>query len=263
MELIGYVAALLMGFTLGLMGGGGSILTVPILVYFFHMNGVEATTGSLFVVGATALVGTAMNHRNRSVDWKTGFLFALPSMAGVFFSRKIILPVIPDHLQITTAMSLSKASLLLILFSLLMVFSARAMLQPSEAKKQDPQTSPHLLNVTLKGFLVGTITGFVGAGGGFLIVPALTLLLQIPIRLAIGTSLAIISLNSIFGFAISFDQHTNWTLLLIVTSLGVVGLFAGIKLSPHIPEKRLKSVFAYFILAIGVFVFSETLWRSL
>ncbi len=258
MEFLGYAASLLMGLALGLMGGGGSILTVPILVYFFGFNGMEATTGSLFIVGLCALIGTIVNLKRGLIDWKTGFIFAAPSFFGVYISRKILLPWVPESVHLTSSITLPKSTLLLSLFAILMIFSSRAMIRPAQNVSVDLQKGPSFFITALVGFLVGGITGFVGAGGGFLIVPALAMLLHIPMHIAVGTSLAIISFNSLFGFSVGLgDQTIQWRVVLIIVALGVGGMFLGLKMSPHIQEKKLKTIFGYFILVLGVSILGE------
>lgn len=256
MEILGYVFAIFMGLSLGLIGGGGSILTVPILVYFFGQDGVVATTGSLFVVGATALVGAVMSARRGLVDFKTGLLFAVPSFFGVSFSRRVLLPLIPEFFSLTPDIAMSKSLLILIFFAILMIAASRTMIRSGKKTISSGPIEPHgLLSVGVKGFLVGATTGFVGAGGGFLIIPALAVLLGLPMRVAVGTSLAIIAANSLFGFLISFgDQPLAWNTLALVTGLGIAGLLAGHRFAHRVPEAALKKGFGYFVLVVGVFV---------
>jgi len=256
MTALGYLASVIMGISLGLIGGGGSILTVPILLYFFHQDPILATTNSLFVVGITALVGAALNARKGRVDFKTGFIFALPSFAGVYVSRHFLLPSLPEVLFSANSFTLTKPVLVVVAFSALMVMASRAMIRSGSALAASPaigisRTSP-ALSISMKGFTIGCVTGLVGAGGGFLIIPALVLLLRLPMRVAIGTSLAIIAANSLFGFALSQSKSaTDWPLLFSICGLGIVGIFLGQMLSSKVPEKHLKKGFGYFVLAIG------------
>jgi uncharacterized protein len=264
---IGYLASIIMGISLGLIGGGGSILTVPILFYFFQQDSLIATTNSLFIVGVTALIGALINAKNGNIDLKTGFIFALPSFAGVFVSRHFLLPYLPDILFSVFGMTLTKSLLVMISFAVLMVLASRAMIRSGgnlkkEAAEPRP-VSPPLFSVAIKGFLVGCTTGFVGAGGGFLIIPALVLLLKIPMRLAIGTSLAIIAANSLFGYFISASNSvgTDWKVLIIISALGAVGIFAGHALSSKVPEKQLKKGFGFFVLLIGSLILIDQVVR--
>lgn len=299
MVLIGYLASVLMGLSLGLLGGGGSILTVPILYYFFKQDSLLATTNSLFVVGITALVGAVIHAKKGSIEVKTGILFAVPSFAGVFVARHLILPNLPQTLFAAFGITLTKPLLVMLTFAALMVMAARAMIRSGNAElrnKNESERRTQLLpeigiskmrsaspstvgvesntmrmstiqyiNIGFKGFLVGCTTGFVGAGGGFLIIPALVILLNLPIRLAIGTSLAIIAANSLFGFGISYSlsESTDWQLLLTVCGLGVVGIFFGQKLSSRIHDRHLKSGFGYFVLIVGSFILLDQIAKML
>ena len=256
MELMGYFAALIMGLSLGLIGGGGSILTVPILVYLFLQDPLIATTGSLFVVGSTAFVGAVTNARKKMVDFKTGILFALPSFAGVFVARRLILPNLPEVLYNGLGFILTKSLLVMGAFAILMVIASRAMIRSGSSKPAEAsEEMASLAKISGNGFLVGVTTGFVGAGGGFLIIPALVILLKVPMKMAVGTSLAIIAANSLFGFAISAKtQALDWKVLLLITAIGAVGIFVGQAVASSINEKSLKKGFGYFVLLVGSFV---------
>ncbi len=264
LEILGYLVALLMGFSMGLIGAGGSILIVPTLVYFFRQDAVNATAGSLFIVGMTALVGAILSARRGLVDYKTGFIFAAPSFVGVFFSRAILLPWIPDEINMLANITISKSFLVLASFAVLMLFAAQAMIRQKKVVKDaemGPANPLTFREIAFRGFLVGTMTGFVGAGGGFLIIPALVMLLHLPIRVAIGTSLAIIAANSFFGFMISYGEYPiQWPILLIITTLGILGLLIGQKVSPHVNDQKLKKGFGYFVLIIGLFILVEQLF---
>lgn len=266
MDILGYFSALIMGLSLGLIGGGGSILTVPILVYLFSQNPLVATTGSLFVVGSTALVGAITNALKRMVDFKTGLLFALPSFAGVFVARRFILPNLPDVLYVGHGIVLTKALLVMGAFAILMVLASRAMIRSGSStaslNPHDPAAKASLLVIIGSGFLVGITTGFVGAGGGFLIIPALVILLKLPMKMAVGTSLAIIAANSFFGFAISANtQPLDWRVLSIITTIGAVGIFVGQALAASINEKSLKKGFGYFVLLVGSLVLVDQIMK--
>lgn len=254
MEIVGYIAAILMGLSLGLIGGGGSILTVPILVYFFRQDPLVATTGSLFVVGFTALVGFLTYARHGLVKLKTGFLFAIPSFAGVYLTRNLILPTLPDPILTIFDFVLTKSILVLGSFAFLMLLASTSMIRSGNRniKVESTQSDQSIFSLTNRGFLVGVVTGFVGAGGGFLIIPALVVILGMPMRLAVGTSLAIITLNSLFAFAISFsNQIINWELLLPIVGLSILGLVVGSYLSPRVDDRKLKTGFGYFVLLMG------------
>ncbi len=262
MEFLGYFAAVFMGISLGLIGGGGSILTVPILVYLFAQNPLIATTGSLFVVGSTALVGAVLSARKKLIDFKTGILFSVPSFAGVFVARHLILPNIPDVIYAQHGVTLTKALLVMVAFAILMVLASRAMICSGSATENVVDQKTSLLTIGRNGFLVGATTGFVGAGGGFLIIPALVILLKVPMKIAVGTSLAIIAANSLFGFTISLqEQIHDWPVLLEVTAIGALGIFIGQALNSKVNEKSLKKGFGYFVLLIGSLVLIDQLMK--
>lgn len=263
MELLGYFAALVMGLSLGLIGGGGSILTVPILVYLFGQNPLIATTGSLLVVGSTALVGAIINANKKMIDYKTGFLFAVPSFVGVFVSRHFVLPNLPEVIFSQHGIILTKSLLVMGAFAILMVLASRAMIRSGGAVQAESEKgSLSLPKIGWNGFLVGITTGFVGAGGGFLIIPALVILLKLPMKKAVGTSLAIIAANSLFGFAISANsQRLDWKVLMIITAIGASGIFVGQAFNSSINEKTLKKGFGYFVLLVGSFVLLDQILK--
>lgn len=260
MELAGYFFAILMGVSLGIIGGGGAILTVPILIYFFSFEAVTAATGSLFVVGSTALAGAIVSIYKKNVDFKTGFIFAIPSFLGVFLIRKFLLPKLPETILSTSAVTLTKSSLILVAFAILMLFSAKAMIQKNaQLTSTDPalDAAKAWEKILTKGFFVGCVTGLVGAGGGFLIVPALNLFFKLPMQRAIGTSLVIISANSLFGFIMSDNAALAWPKLFAIGFLGVVGLLLGQRFTVRVSEGNLKKIFGYFILSIGVILLTD------
>ncbi|MBC7421244.1 MAG: sulfite exporter TauE/SafE family protein [Bdellovibrio sp.] len=266
MDLLGYLAAVVMGISLGLIGGGGSILTVPILVYLFKQDPLIATTGSLFVVGFTALVGAFLNAKKKLVDYKTGLLFAVPSFFGVFTARHFALPLIPDHIFSFAGFTLTKSLLIMGFFGIIMILASRAMIRAGSATSKLTQETnslePGLLAIIWQGYLIGLTTGLVGAGGGFLIIPALVLLLKLPMKTAVGTSLAIIAANSIFGFSISIGNYNfNWPLLLSIVSLGILGIAIGQFFSTRVNENLLKRGFGYFVLIIGSLVILDQLFK--
>lgn len=261
METLGYVASVFMGLSLGMMGGGGSILTVPILVYFFAINPLQATSYSLFIVGLTALIGGFSYLKRHEVDLKTGMIFAVPSFLAVTISRSIIIPRLPDPLFSIGHIAVTKAIFIMMAFALLMVLASRGMIRPSKPFPSDDELSP-LRRAGLigsKGLLVGTVTGFVGAGGGFLIIPALVLLVGVPMKKAVGTSLFIISANSLLGFLSDLRHQSliDWRLLLTLSAIASIGLALGSLLALRISEGTLKKGFGFFILAIGLLVLGD------
>ena len=250
-ELLGYFSAILIGVTLGLIGAGGSILTVPVLVYIIGVNPVLATAYSLFIVGTAAFVGAVQNGFKGAIDYKTGFVFALPSFIAVYYTRRIILPAIPHEIfnfpvSSTCNFVLNKDTALMLFFAFLMLFAALSMLKE---KKDHSGTRKKKFNypvIIIEGLFVGAITGVVGAGGGFLIIPALVLLAGLPMKKAIGTSLMIIDLSA--GLPI------EWDFLLLFSLLSVLGIALGSYLSKFIEGGVLKKSFGVFVLIMALLI---------
>ncbi|MBL7683929.1 MAG: sulfite exporter TauE/SafE family protein [Flavipsychrobacter sp.] len=262
MEILGYLASLLIGLSLGLIGGGGSILTVPVLVYLFGVDPVLATAYSLFIVGTTSLVGTYPKYKSGEVNLKTAIIFGIPSIIAVYFTRAVIVPAIPKEVFSIGDFVVTKALLMMILFAILMVFASVSMIR--DKKKNTDEAQEQKFNypmIILEGSLVGVLTGLVGAGGGFLIIPALVLLSKLPMKQAVGTSLLIIAAKSLIGFTGDLGTQTmDWTLLLSVTALAVVGIFAGNILSKKVSAASLKKGFGWFVLVMGIYIIIKELF---
>ncbi len=327
METVGFLAAIVIGFTLGLIGGGGSILTVPILVYLFQIEPVLATAYSLFVVGISASVGALNYMRKGLLNYTTAIVFAVPSFIAVFLTRKFLVPAIPDQLftigelDITTDLlfilililvmlgvslislnktfrgskkhikafllvtpaaimvfivrqfiipkipnqlvvigdfTLTKNIGIMVFFAIVMFFSAFSMIKGSKSQESGHEPKGLISNypvIVLEGGIVGTITGLVGAGGGFLIIPALVLLAGLPMKMAIGTSLLIISVKSLLGFLGDVgNQEIQWVFLLAFTGLSVIGIFAGTYTTKFIEGQNLKKGFGWFVLIMAIFI---------
>ena len=255
--LIGFAASLLIGLSLGLIGGGGSILTVPVLVYLLGVEPVLATAYSLFIVGLTSAVGVYPKYKEGLVDVRTALIFGAPSIAAVFLTRKLIVPAIPATVLHLGDWVLTKSVLLMTLFAVLMVSASVSMISDKKAKNAI-QEGPLVFNyplIVVEGAVVGLLTGLVGAGGGFLIIPALVMLTKLPMKKAVGTSLLIIAAKSLIGFTGDLSQQTmDWSLLLMVTLMAVLGIFAGNALSKKIEGAQLKKGFGWFVLVMGVYV---------
>ena len=251
---MGYIAALFIGISLGLIGGGGSILTVPLLVYMFGVSPIVATSYSLFVVGSTSLVGSLSSYRKGWVDIKTAFIFGLPSIITVFIARKLIIPLIPPIINIGS-FTVSFSILTMILFAVLMLAASLFMIKDSTGKIENIQNSKGPFSLTLYGIGTGLITGFLGAGGGFLLIPALILALHFPMKKAIGTSLLIITLNGLIGFIADTGHYTiNWRLLISISAIAIGGVLIGGMLGKKIEGQKLKTGFGWFILLTGVYI---------
>jgi len=257
--ILGYVGAMVMGFTLGLMGGGGSILSVPILVYIFGIPPVLATAYSLFIVGLTALFGAVKNMMDGNVSYRTALTFAVPSFIAVFITRKFIIPAIPDQIFTMGDFVFTKDLAMMIFFALIMLAAAFSMLRKKKRLTKKEVKALHLIYnypiVILDGLLVGFLTGLVGAGGGFLIIPALVLLVRLPMKIAIGTSLLIISVKSLIGFLGDVsNQVIDWQFLLSFSGIAIIGLLLGTYAGSKISNEKLKRSFGWFILVMAIFI---------
>lgn len=259
-EIVGYAAAVLVGLVIGLAGGGGSILTVPIFVYVFNIPTLMATTYSLFVVGSTSMVGSINHIWKKRVDLRVTLAFALPSFFSVYLTRRLLVPALPDPLLSLNGFALSKSDAILYFFVFVMIVAARAMIRsdrPEEGEAADGK--PRYGSLALDGLAVGMLTGTIGAGGGFIIVPMLVLLAGLPIHRAVATSVLIIAMNSFIGF-MGDIHHTelDWNFLLPFTGLSIVGIFIGMYLARFIAPAKLKKGFGWFVLAVaGYVIFRE------
>jgi len=263
MEILGYFLAALVGISLGLIGSGGSILMVPILVYIFAYNPVLATSYSLFIVGATSLVGAFNNYRKGLVSIKTALLFGLSSVTTVFITRKLIMPRIPDTVFSIGNFQVKHDLATMVLFAILMMLASFAMIKGSkENTNADTNTSSaDTVKLLLFGILVGLTTGFLGAGGGFLIIPALVLILKTPMKKAVGTFLLIIALNSLIGFTGDLSHiDINWKFLISISLIAVAGIFIGGALAKKISGPKLKKGFGWFVLIMGVYIIVKELF---
>jgi uncharacterized membrane protein YfcA len=264
MEIIGYIASILIGISLGLIGSGGSILTVPVLVYLFSVDAVSATAYSLFIVGFTAAIGSIAYFKKGLVNIKTAIVFGIPSIIAVFFTRAYIVPAIPKEVFSVGNFIVTKSILMLLLFAILMIVASFSMIKKNKQKDNELKEGQQQFNypmILLEGLLVGIVTGLVGAGGGFLIIPALVLLSKLPMKEAVGTSLVIIAAKSLIGFfGESNETLIDWSLLMIISLVATSGIFIGMFLSKKIDGAKLKPLFGWFVLVMGVYIIiKETL----
>jgi uncharacterized protein len=261
-EILGFSASILIGVSLGLIGGGGSILTLPVLVYLLHINPVVSTAYSLFIVGSTSLVGSVNFMRKNLVNYKAAIIFAIPSFITVFLTRKYLVPAIPPSLFTIAGFEVTKNIGIMVFFALIMLAAAYSMIKSQANKNPHENTQLHFNYpmIALEGAIVGVLTGVVGAGGGFLIIPALVLLARLPMKMAVGTSLLIIAAKSLIGFLGDVSNLTiDWAFLLPFTSLSILGIFIGSYLSKFIEGEKLKKSFGWFVLVMGIYIIAKEL----
>lgn len=259
MEILSYSTALLIGFLLGLLGGGGSILAVPVLVYLFAINPVKATGYSLFIVSVSAIFGSIKNIKSKIINKDAVVYFGVPSIISVFLTRSIIIPYLPETIIQIDEIVVSKDLLVMLFFAAIMFTSAIKMIKGRVKITEENKGKANYAQLVLQGIAVGLLAGFVGAGGGFLIVPALIFYSKLEVKEAIATSLAIIALNSSFGFVGELFSGTDvdWTFLSLFSGLSVVGIILGIKTSIYVSQNKLKKIFGYFVLAMSIYILFE------
>ena len=262
MEYIGYFASIIIGLSLGLIGGGGSILTIPILVYLFKINPELATTYSLFIVGITAMIGSYSHYKLGNLKMKSALYFAIPSVISILIIREVIFPKIANTLFSIATFQVSKNFLIMIVFSILMIAASVSMIKKNTI--QIKNTNTNYLQLSFIGFIVGIVTGFLGAGGGFLIIPALLFFANLPMKQAVGTSLFIIFINSAIGFGGDMYKSVpvNYHFILSITGIALLGMFIGIKLSKKIDGTKLKPIFGWFILIMGLYIITKEIFLN-
>ncbi|MGW3517962.1 sulfite exporter TauE/SafE family protein [Streptomyces hydrogenans] len=238
--------SLLIGVSLGILGGGGSILTVPILVYLAGQDTKEAIATSLFVVGVTSLAALIPHARAHRVRWRTGLLFGAFSMAGAYAGGRLA-EYIPG-------------TVLLVAFALMMLATAFAMLRKPRKGARKAHRDLPVKHIAVEGLVVGAVTGLVGSGGGFLVVPALAILGGLPMGIAVGTSLLVIAMKSFAGLAGHLSGVSiDWGVALTVTVAAVIGSLIGARLAGRIPQDALRKAFGWFVVIMGVFVLAQQL----
>ena len=262
MIIVGYIASILIGLSLGLVGGGGSILTVPVLVYLFGIDAMQAIYYSLFIVGSTSFVGAIRHFRQGNVQLKVAGLFGITSIATILLVRRFLLPLVPKIIFVFGNTTVTRQMATMTLFALLMVAASISMIRGGSTETApDEKNRNRTLQFILAGIGIGVVTGVLGAGGGFLLIPALVLLLRLPMKQAVGTSLLIIALNSLSGFAGDLGSVTiNWQFLLTITGIAVAGILAGTRLSRNIPGHKLKKGFGWLVLIMGIYIFIREIY---
>lgn len=259
-EILGYFGALLIGVVLGLIGGGGSILTVPVLVYLLAIDAITATAYSLFVVGVSSMVGAAQNLRKKRVELRTAIVFSIPAFIAVYATRRFLVPVIPETILSSGGITIDKESGIMIFFAIIMILTAISMLK--EGKERPLSHEKIVYNyplILIEGLVIGVLTGIIGAGGGFLIIPVLVLLAKLPMKKAVATSLLIVAIKSIIGFLGDVQNlEINWSFLLVFTAISIAGIFLGIYLNRFFKGKKLKKGFGWFVLLMGIYI----IWKE-
>jgi uncharacterized membrane protein YfcA len=254
-ELLGYFGALIIGLVVGLFGGGGSILAVPIFVYLFHLNPILATSYSLFVVGFSAAAGTIINIKKKLIDYRIAIIFSFPALFSVFVVRSL-----PEVILETGSIYITTKMALMLLFSIVILLSSFSMLKKNKAVIAQKLNNTNYSLLLITGSVVGVLTGLVGAGGGFIIVPALVFFAGLKIKQAVATSLVIITCNALFGFLSDITQvNIDWFFLTSITLISVLGIVLGSYLSNFINDMSLKKNFARFILLIALMIICNEL----
>jgi len=261
MEIIGFIAALVIGISLGLIGGGGSILTIPLLVYLFHIQPTIATGYSLFIVGVSSLAGAFNSYRNGNIHFKAVLYFGISSIITVVLIRRMLIPLIPEQLFRFGNLEVTRSFLTMILLALVMITASFKMIfKPPPLNNNKNYRIPYG-SAILRGIQIGILTGLLGAGGGFLIIPVLIFSFQLPMKKAIGSSLLIIALNALFGFISDVSQYEiHWKLLIIITLNAVIGTFVGNAIGLKISGEKLKKGFGIFVLLAGIYIILHELF---
>lgn len=254
-EILGYIGALVVGLVLGLVGGGGSILTVPIMVYILGYNPIIATAYSLFVVGSSSLVGSFQKYRKGLADVKIGLAFSFPSFLAVYFSRRYLVPNLPEVFLNVGSYTLTKEMAIMTFFALVMLLASYSMIKTKKEIEELKSIQQAYYKTFIQGLVIGTVTGIIGAGGGFLYVPALVLWAKLPMKKAVGTSLIIVTINSLIGFGGDLQTiKVEWLFLLSFSAITIVGILIGGLLSKFVSGKKLKKGFGWFTLLMAIYI---------
>ena len=257
-EIAAYFGAIFIGLVLGLIGGGGSILTIPIFVYILDLDPVIATGYSLFVVGSVALVGAIRNAQKGMIEYKIGFVFSIPTFLAVYATRRYLVPSIPDELFTLGDFVVTKGIAIMVFFAIVMIVASYSMIKGRKEKEGNEELEYNYPRIIVQGIGVGLVTGLVGAGGGFLIIPALVILAHLPMKRAVATSLMIIAINSLIGFLGDIQTiEIDWAFLLSFTGIATIGIFIGLYLTNFIAGAKLKKGFGWFVLVMGVYIISK------
>ncbi len=263
MIILGFILAILIGIFLSILGGGGSIMTVPVLVYIFILPPQIATGYSLLIVGIISSVASLTYLKNGLASPKTALFFSFPSFVMVYFTRKYLLPIIPETIAQIGGFKLEKNHLIMIVFAILMLVASKSMIKGRKIVN-DIQSITNKMNysfIFLEGLVVGTLTGFVGVGGGFLIIPVLINFIKLPMKLAVGTSLLIIAINSLIGFLGDIGNfEIDFKFLGQFVGFALVGVLIGINLSKRLNNNQLRPAFGWFTMVVSIIILVKELW---
>ena len=252
MEFFGYLLAVLIGIFLGIFGGGGSLLAVPVFAYIFSLDEKVATAYSLFTVGISSIVGAIKQLGN--IEWKVTLIFGIPSIIAVWLVRFFIIPNLPEIIFDNETFIITRRMLIFGIFTFLLLISSFSMIYETNKNVKPINIKNFYVLIIIEGFIVGGLTGFVGAGGGFLIIPALVILIGLDIKKAIATSLIIIALKSTFGFFLGdvMVMNVDWDFLVYFTLLTTLGVIIGTYFGKSIDKLKLKKWFGIFIMVIAI-----------
>ena len=252
MEFFGYLLAVLIGIFLGIFGGGGSLLAVPVFAYIFSLDEKVATAYSLFTVGISSIVGTIKQLGN--IEWKVTLIFGIPSIIAVWLTRFFVIPNLPEIIFDNETFIITRRMLIFGIFTFLLFISSFSMIYETNKNVKPINIKNFYVLIIIEGFIVGGLTGFVGAGGGFLIIPALVILIGLDIKKAIATSLIIIALKSTFGFFLGdvMVMNIDWNFLIYFTLLTTLGVIIGAYFGKYIDKLKLKKWFGIFIMVIAI-----------
>jgi len=265
MEIAGYISAIGIGIVLGLMGSGGGILTLPLLVYLFHIDALTAATYTFFIIGVTSLAGLGSYYRSGDVCMRSAVALGIPSVSAVYFTRSYLLPTIPAELMEIQGFVITKSSFLALLFAVVMLLASRSMIGARQtANTASPALRRNYFRVILEGCCIGTVCGLIGVGGGFLIIPALVLFGKLSMKKAVGTSLSVIAVQSFIGFLSSEERSgINWNFLILMSVISIAGIMIGVSLSRKVDGKMLQPLLGYAMMLMSLWmIVKETLLKG-
>jgi uncharacterized membrane protein YfcA len=254
-HILGYLGALLTGLVLGLLGGGGAAVSIPILVYAFGVPASVATGYSLLIVAFTALLGTVQNIRLKLVRYSALIKCGLPALISIYIMRRFLIHSIPNVFFTVHGFVMTKNSFILLLLAFFMVLVARNMIVAAKPKTDEPEPAPYLL-ILIQSILIGLFTGLVGAGGGFLLIPLILSAEPMEFRNATATSLTLVTLNSFIGFLGDMQSNSQMDLTFLLAFMGcsIVGVLTGITIATRIDNKKLRLVFGYTMMVIAIYI---------